>query len=185
MTGIFYIFELRDEIIGLAGVFPIVRPDGSIDFELGCLHVKREYRGFGLQVLLMPLGVAAATITDDRPGTKIYAGIKRPNEISEKNTKDAGFEEITGGQPFPPPCETSTCTNKAVQPPGGCCGAYFQLPDPGKCKAIRAFLRNYSLRLFKNKEKRSLFLLIDVHLLSSPFSDQLKDWLRENCDKAR
>ena len=181
MTGIFYIFELRGEIIGIAGVFPMVRGDGTIDFELGCLHVKREYRGFGLQTLLMPLGVAAATITDARPSTNIYAGIKRPNPVSEKNTKDAGFEEVTGARPFPAPCETSTCSNQAAQPPGGCCGAYFQLPPPKRCVVIRGFLRNSSIRLFSNKEKQWLFVLMDVHLLASPFSDQLADWIRDNC----
>ena len=88
-----------------AGAFDLADPSEK---ELGMCYVKKEWRGFGLQTLLLQLRVCAATLgqVPDKRDTALeqnYAtliiGVKPANEHSAVNTMELGFEPLTATSP--------------------------------------------------------------------------------------
>ena len=101
-NGLFFVIENAvGNFMAGAGVFDLENPTEK---ELGMCYVKKEWRGFGLQTLLLQVRVCAATLgqvpekngndNTNKNYAALIAGVKPANAHSAANTTELGFEPL-------------------------------------------------------------------------------------------
>src|SRR3954447_240875 len=143
-NGLFFMIENEtSEFMAGAGAFDLADPTAK---ELGMCYVKKEWRGFGLQTLLLNARVCAATLGQapqsnltagtSRSYGKLITGVKPANERSAANTAELGFEPLS----MRPPALFLACGSCRTPPAPGsgrtCCCDFFYLPDARRADAI-------------------------------------------------
>lgn len=163
-NDVFYVLEVDEQLIAVAGVFPIV--EDSSDYELGSLYLVESYRGFGIQELMMPLGIAATLIFDSE--AIIYAGVRNGPlaESSRRNIKAAGFEPLVDKDD---PLFESTCPSCDSRPESGdsCCGTFYVLPRDRYCDHIRKLLLGGDV-VYRRRNGAELRIEIKAQVLANP-----------------
>ena len=185
-NGLFFVIENAvGSFMAGAGVFDL--PD-SAEKELGMCYVKKEWRGYGLQALLLQIRICAATLgqVPDKSGndaaTKSFAalitGVKPANEHSAANTEQLGFESL----PTPPPALFNACASCRTPPAPDserkCCCDFFYLSDDRRAEAIEKSLRmeNWS----RTRNGRELIVALKIrHLLDADFRNALHEIAQE------
>jgi len=185
-NGLFFIIENETgNFMAGAGAFDLADPAAK---ELGMCYVKKEWRGFGLQTLLLNIRVCAATLgqvpeTNTIAGTnKNYAalitGVKPANERSATNTAELGFEPLA----VPPPALFLTCASCRTPPSPysgrTCCCNFFYLPDSRRADAIEKSLGMKAWSRTRNDVQLVLSFKVR-HLLDTDFRKALQDSVSE------
>lgn len=185
-NGLFFVIENAvGSFMAGAGVFDL---PGSVEKELGMCYVKKEWRGYGLQNLLLQIRICAATLghVPDKSGedaaTKSFAalitGVKPANEHSAANTEGLGFEPL----PTPPSALFNACASCRTPPAPDsgrkCCCDFFYLSDPRRAEAIEKSLQmeNWS----RTRNGHGLIVALKIrHLLDIDFRNALHDIVQE------
>lgn len=169
------------KVIAVAGVFPIGNEEES-DYELGNLYLSKHYRGFGIQNLVMPLGIAATTIFDRT--AKIYAGARHGEgaATSKRNIEGAGFVSLPAGHPLlGKPCQTCEARPNPGSPET-CCGSFYQLPSARQCEHIQRLLAAPEVITRTRPNGDVLMIEMKAQILRIPgMRSALEGWTVENC----
>jgi hypothetical protein len=185
-NGLFFVVENAvGNFMAGAGAFDLADP---AEKELGMCYVKREWRGFGLQTLLLRLRVCAATLgqvpdkSERSSSNQNYAtlviGVKPTNEHSAVNTIELGFEPLT----VLSPALFATCASCRTPPPSDsrrkCCCDFFYLSDARRADTIEKSLQmEHWSRTRKNHQ---LIVTLKIrHLLDVDFRKTLQDTVHE------
>src|SRR5688500_2951199 len=177
-NGLFFVVENAvGNFMAGAGVFDLADPSEK---ELGMCYVKKEWRGFGLQTLLLQIRICAATLGQvrDRSTNKSYAaliiGVKPANERSAVNTVEIGFEPLsTPSTALFAPCAYCR-TPPALDAGRKCCCDFFYLSDERCADAIEKSLQMEHWSRTKNDNQLIVTLKIR-HLLDPDFRNALQD----------
>jgi GNAT superfamily N-acetyltransferase len=185
-NGLFFVIENAvGSFMAGAGVFDL---PGSAEKELGMCYVKKEWRGYGLQALLLQIRICAATLgqvpdkSEDNTTPKSFAalitGVKPANEHSAVNTERLGFEPL----PTPPSALFNACASCRTPPAPGserkCCCDFFYLSDARRAEAIEKSLRMENWSRTRNGHELIVALKIR-HLLDIDFRNALHDIVQE------
>jgi GNAT superfamily N-acetyltransferase len=177
-NGLFFVVENAvGNFMAGAGAFDLADPSEK---ELGMCYVKKEWRGFGLQTLLLQIRVCAATLgqVPDRSANKSYAaliiGVKPANEHSAANAAEIGFEPLA----TPSAALFAACAYCRTPPALGsarkCCCDFFYLSDDRRADAIEKSLQIEHWSRTKN-DKQLIVTLKIRHLLDPDFRKALQD----------
>lgn len=177
-NGLFFVVEnAAGNFMAGAGVFDLADPGEK---ELGMCYVKKEWRGFGLQTLLLQIRICAATLGQvrDRSTNRSYAtliiGVKPANERSAVNTVEIGFEPLS----IPSTALFAPCaycrTPPAPDSERKCCCDFFYLSDDRRADAIEKSLQMENWSRTKNDNQLIVTLKIR-HLLDQDFRNALQD----------
>lgn len=184
--GLFFIVENAvGNFMAGAGAFDLADPTEK---ELGMCYVKNEWRGYGLQTLLLQIRICAATLgqvpdkSDDSSANKSYAtlitGVKPANEYSAANTVKLGFKPFA----TPSPAIFAACVSCRTPPASDsgrkCCCEFFYLSDAKRAEAIEKSLQMESWSRTRNDKQLIVGLKIR-HLLDPDFRKALQDIARE------
>ena len=185
-NGLFFIIEnaVGDFMAG-AGVFDL---PGSGEKELGMCYVKKEWRGYALQTLLLQIRICAATLgqvpdkSEGNGATKNFAalitGVKPANEHSAANTERLGFEPFA----TPPSASFNACASCRTPPTPDsrrkCCCDFFYLSDARRAEAIEKSLQMENWSRMRNGHELVVTLKIR-HLLDTDFRNALHDIVQE------
>ena len=185
-NGLFFIVENEaGNFMAGAGAFDLADPTVK---ELGMCYVKKEWRGFGLQTLLLNVRVCAATLGQaSQPnlpaGTKrscarLITGVKPANERSAANTGELGFEPLA----LPPAALFLACGACRTPPAPGsgriCCCDFFYLPDTRRADAIENILAMKDWSRTRNDVRLVVSFKVR-HLLDPDFRNSLQDTVFE------
>jgi GNAT superfamily N-acetyltransferase len=189
-NGLFFVVEnATGNFMAGAGVFDLANVGEK---ELGMCYVKQEWRGFGLQTLLLQVRVCAATLgqvpekgAGMGTGTgaagnyaALITGVKPANARSTSNTAELGFE------PFGAPSRAlfnacASCRTPPVANCGrNCCCDFFSLADTRRRQVIEKSLQleNWS----KTKNNHQLIVGLKIRHLQDPdFRKALQDIVDE------
>ena len=181
-NGLFFIIEnATGNFLGGAGAFDLQDPAAK---ELGMCYVKREWRGFGLQTLLLNIRVCAATLGQvpdagmiagaNKNYAALITGVKPANDRSAANTTGLGFQPLAA----PPPALFSSCAacRTPPLPDSGrkCCCDFFYLPESRRADAIEKSLQIPDWTRTRNDIQLIVSFKIR-HLLDSDFRKALQD----------
>lgn len=184
--GLFFIIEnATGDFMAGAGAFDLDDPASK---ELGMCYVRKEWRGFGLQALLLDIRICAATLGQvPDAGTitganKSYAalitGVKPANEHSAANTAALGFQPLAA----PPSALFLACTTCRTPPSAdsgrNCCCDFFYLPDSRRADTIEKSLQMTDWTRTRNDIKVIVTFKIR-HLLDPDFRNALQDIVSE------
>ncbi|WON74019.1 hypothetical protein [Nitrosospira sp. Is2] len=189
-NGLFFIVEnATGNFMAGAGVFDL---DDAGEKELGMCYVKQEWRGFGLQTLLLHVRVCAATLGQvPHKGAGIgtgtgaagnYAalitGVKPANARSASNTAELGFEPLAA----PSPALFNACASCRTPPAANCgrkcCCDFFSLADTRRRQVIEKSLQMENWSKTRNDQQLIVGLKIR-HLLDPDFRKALQDIVDE------
>ena len=185
-NGLFFVIENAvGNFMAGAGVFDL---PGSAEKELGMCYVKKEWRGYGLQTLLLQIRICAATlgqVPDKNEGngmTKNFAalitGVKSANEHSAANTERVGFEPLA----TPPSALFNACASCRTPPAPDsalkCCCDFFYLSNDRRAGAIEKSLQMENWSRTRNGHELIVALKIR-HLLDTDFRNALHDIAQE------
>src|SRR5688500_12839900 len=177
-NGLFFVVENAvGNFMAGAGVFDLADPSEK---ELGMCYVKKEWRGFGLQTLLLQIRICAATLGQvrDRSTNRSYAaliiGVKPANEHSAVNTVEIGFEPLS----TPSAALFAACaycrTPPALASERKCCCDFFYLSDERRADAKEKGSTTKHRSRTKNYHQLIVALKIR-HLLDMDFRNALQD----------
>lgn len=185
-NGLFFIVEdAVGNFMAGAGAFDL---SDSAEKELGMCYVTKEWRGFGLQTLLLQIRICAATLgqvpaeSGNSSTTQAYAalitGVKPANEHSAENTVELGFEPLTA-------CSAAlfgACGFCRTPPPSDvgrkCCCDFFYLSNAKRAEAIEKSLQMEQWSRTRNDNQLIVKLKVR-HLLDPHFRKALQDIARE------
>ncbi len=185
-NGLFFVIENAvGNFMAGAGVFDLANPTEK---ELGMCYVKKEWRGFGLQTLLLQIRVCAATLgqvpekngnsgttkNHDQKYAALITGVKPANARSAANTTELGFEPLA----VPSTALFAACASCRTPPALGsrrkCCCDFFYLSDDRRVETIEKSLqiRNWS----RIRNDNQLIVTLNVRHLQDPdFRNALQD----------
>ncbi|HEX8873929.1 MAG TPA: hypothetical protein VF780_04820 [Nitrosospira sp.] len=181
-NGLFFVVEnATGNFMAGAGAFDLEDPGAK---ELGMCYVKKDWRGFGLQTLLLNIRVCAATLGQvpdagmiaglNKNYAALITGVKPANERSAANTTALGFQPLAK----PPPALFAACSacRTPPSPDSGrkCCCDFFYLPDPKRADTIEKSLRMQDWVITRNDVQLIVSLRIR-HLLDPDFRKALQD----------
>ena len=185
-NGLFFIVEnaVGDFMAG-AGAFDLDDPAAK---ELGMCYVRKEWRGFGLQTLLLNIRVCAASLGQvpdagavagtNKGYATLITGVKPANERSAANTIDLGFQPLAA----PPFALFSACATCPTPPSTGsgrkCCCDFFYLPDSRRADTIEKSLEMTDW----TRTRKDVQLIVSFkirHLLDPDFRNALQDIVSE------
>jgi GNAT superfamily N-acetyltransferase len=189
-NGLFFVIEnATGNFMAGAGVFDLA--DAGVK-ELGMCYVKQEWRGFGLQTLLLHVRVCAATLGQvpdkgaeigigtgaARNYAALITGVKPANARSASNTAELGFEPLAA----PSPALFNACAS-CRRPPAAnwgrkCCCDFFSLADPPRRQVIEKSLQieNWS----KTRNNHQLIVGLKIRHFQDPdFRKALQDIVDE------
>jgi len=135
-----FIDESTQQIVGLGCAFQL---DDSLFYEVGGCYVLPEYRGLGLQKVLLEARNVALLITQ---GSSVNIGTAiKPNNIpSLKNAKNAGFVQWkTPSKEFLAPCKGCSCSNNLSEE-RLCCYDYYLLSNKLKSHLVKEYIQKPS-----------------------------------------
>jgi hypothetical protein len=186
-NGLFFVIEnATGNLMAGAGVFDLA---GSAEKELGMCYVKREWRGYGLQTLLLHVRVCAATLGEvsDKSAAgsaasyaALITGVKPDNLRSAANTSELGFEPLAN----PPPALFAACGSCRTPPSQHsnsgrkCCCDFLSLADARRRQVLEKSLQmeNWS----RTRDDRKLIVSLKIrHLLDADFRKALQDVIDE------
>ncbi len=185
-NGLFFVIEnATGNFMAGAGAFDLEVPGAK---ELGMCYVKKDWRGFGLQTLLLNIRVCAATLGQvpdasmiadaNRSYAALITGVKPANDRSAANTAALGFRPLAA----PPPALFSACAacRTPPSPDSGrkCCCDFFYLPDSKRADAIEKSLRMPDWIVTRNDVQLIVSFKIR-HLLDPDFRKALQDIVSE------
>lgn len=185
-NGLFFIIEnAAGNFMAGAGVFDLANPSEK---ELGMCYVKKGWRGYGLQTLLLHIRVCAATLGQvpdqraDSPTAGSYAalitGVKPANLRSTANTGDLGFTPLA----TPSAALFLACASCRTPPASGlegrCCCDFFSLSDKRRAEVIEKSLEMENWSRTRNGGQLIVTLKIR-HLLDPDFRKALQDIVHE------
>jgi hypothetical protein len=185
-NGLFFVIEdAGGNFMAGAGVFDLANPGEK---ELGMCYVKQEWRGYGLQELLLHVRVCVATLGQmpDKDAGKFAAtryaalitGVKPANAHSEANTAGLGFKPLG----TPSAALFMACTSCRTPPvPGAgrkCCCDFFALADARRREVIEKCLQMETWSRTKNGHRLIVALKIR-HLLDPDCREALQDAVDE------
>lgn len=185
-NGLFFVVENAvGNFMAGAGAFDLADPTEK---ELGMCYVKKEWRGFGLQTLLLQIRVCAATLgqvpdgSQNNSANKSYAalviGVKPANEHSASNTTELGFEPLA----TPSAALFAACaccrTPPAADSGRKCCCDFFYLSNDRRADAIEKSLQMEDWSRTRNGNQLVVTPKIR-HLLDPDFRKALQDVVRE------
>ncbi|SEL24676.1 hypothetical protein [Nitrosovibrio tenuis] len=185
-NGLFFVIEnAAGNFIAGAGAFDLEDPAAK---ELGMCYVKKEWRGFALQTLLLNVRVCAATLGQvpdasaiadlNKSYAALITGVKPANERSAVNTTELGFESLA----VPPPALFSACASCRTPPVSDsgrkCCCDFFYLPDSRRADVIEKTLQMTDWTRSKNNVQLIVSFRIR-HLLDPDFRKALQDIVPE------
>jgi GNAT superfamily N-acetyltransferase len=185
-NGLFFIIEnAAGDFMAGAGAFDLDDPAAK---ELGMCYVRKEWRGFGLQTLLLDIRICAATLgqvpdaSTITGANKSYAalitGVKPANERSAANTTALGFQPLAA----PLPALFSACATCRTPPSMDsgrkCCCDFFYLPDSRRADTIEKSLQMTDWTRTKNDIQLIVSFRIR-HLLDPDFRNALQDIVSE------
>jgi hypothetical protein len=191
-NGLFFVVEnATGNFMAGAGVFDLA---DAGEKELGMCYVKQEWRGFGLQTLLLHVRVCAATlgqVPDKGAGmgtstgaarnyAALITGIKPANARSASNTSELGFKSLAA----PSPVLFNACASCRTPPAANwgrnCCCDFFSLADNRRRQVIEKSLQmeNWS----KTRNDHQLIVGLKIRHLQDPdFRKALQDIVDELC----
>lgn len=189
-NGLFFVIENAvGNFMAGAGVFDLANQSEK---ELGMCYVKKEWRGFGLQTLLLQARVCAATLGQvpekngnhstnknyDQNYAALIAGVKPANAHSAANTTELGFEPLTA----PSAALFAACASCRTPPASGsgrkCCCDFFYLSDDRRAEAIEKSLQME--RWSRTRNDNQLVVTPKVRHLQDPdFRNALQDIAHE------
>lgn len=185
-NGLFFIIENAvGNFMAGAGVFDLANPTEK---ELGMCYVKKEWRGYGLQTLLLHIRICAATLgqvpgeSTGNSANESYAmlitGVKPANEYSAANTIKLGFEPLA----TPPSALFAACGSCRTPPAPDsgrkCCCDFFYLSNAKRAEAIEKSLQMEQWSRTRN-DNQLLVRWKFRHLLDPDFRKALQDVVRE------
>jgi hypothetical protein len=185
-NGLFFIIENAvGNFMAGAGVFDLENPTEK---ELGMCYVKKEWRGFGLQTLLLQVRVCAATLgqvpekngncSRNKNYAALIAGVKPANAHSAANTTELGFEPLA----VPSAALFAACASCRTPPALGsgrkCCCDFFYLSDDRRAEAIEKSLQMENWSRIRNGNR--LIITLEIRHLQDPdFRNGLQDIVHE------
>ncbi len=185
-NGLFFVIENTvGNFMAGAGVFDLANPTEK---ELGMCYVKKEWRGFGLQTLLLQVRVCAATLgqvpekngshSTNKNYAALIAGVKPANAHSAANTTELGFEPVA----VPSAALFAACASCRTPPASSsgrkCCCDFFYLSDDRRAEAIEKSLQmeNWS----RTRNGNQLIVILKIRHLQDPdFRNALQDIVHE------
>lgn len=185
-NGLFFVIENAvGSFMAGAGVFDL---PGSAEKELGMCYVKKEWRGYGLQTLLLQIRICAATLgqVPDKSGddttpksfAALITGVKPANEHSAANAEQLGFAPL----PTPPSALFKACASCRTPPTPcserKCCCDFFYLSDARRAEAIEKSLQMENWSRTRNGHELIVALKIR-HLLDADFRNALHEIVQE------
>jgi hypothetical protein len=185
-NGLFFVIENAvGNFMAGAGVFDLENPTEK---ELGMCYVKKEWRGFGLQTLLLQVRVCAATLgqvpekngndNTNKNYAALIAGVKPANAHSAANTTELGFEPLA----VPSAALFAACASCRTPPALGsgrkCCCDFFYLSDDRRAEAIEKSLQMENWSRIRNGNQLIVTLKIR-HLQDPDFRNALQDIVHE------
>jgi hypothetical protein len=185
-NGLFFVIENAvGNFMAGAGVFDLENPTEK---ELGMCYVKKEWRGFGLQTLLLQVRVCAATLgqvpekngndNTNKNYAALIAGVKPANAHSAANTTELGFESLA----VPSAALFAACASCRTPPALGsgrkCCCDFFYLSDDRRAEAIEKSLQIENWSRIRNGNQLIVTLKIR-HLQDPDFRNALQDIVHE------
>jgi GNAT superfamily N-acetyltransferase len=188
-NGLFFVVEnATGNFMAGAGVFDLT---DAGEKELGMCYVKQEWRGYGLQTLLLHIRVCAAALghvpdtgasAGNRAARSYYAalitGVKPANARSTSNTAELGFEPLA----VPSPALLNACASCRTPPAAGCgrkcCCDFFALADTRRRQVIEKSLQMENWSRTRN-DHQLIVALKTRHLLDSDFRKALQDIIDE------
>jgi hypothetical protein len=185
-NGLFFVIENAvGNFMAGAGVFDLANPTEK---ELGMCYVKKEWRGFGLQTLLLQVRVCAATLgqvpekngndNTNKNYAALIAGVKPANAHSAANTTELGFEPLA----VPSAALFAACASCRTPPALGsgrkCCCDFFYLSDDRRAEAIEKSLQMENWSRIRNGNQLIVTLKIR-HLQDPDFRNALQDIVHE------
>jgi hypothetical protein len=185
-NGLFFVIEDESaSFMAGAGVFDLANPGEK---ELGMCYVKQEWRGYGLQALLLHVRVCVATLGQmpDKEAGKCAAtsyaalitGVKPANAYSGANTAQLGFKPLATPSPalF---MACASCRTPPVPDTGRkCCCDFFALADVRRKQVIEKSLQMESWSRTRNDDQLVVALKVH-HLLDPNFRRVLQDAVDE------
>jgi GNAT superfamily N-acetyltransferase len=185
-NGLFFVVEnATGNFMAGAGVFDLEDPSEK---ELGMCYVKQEWRGYGLQTLLLHVRVCAATlgqVPDKGAGNRaarnyaaLITGVKPANARSASNTANLGFEPLAAPSPALFNACASCRTPTAPDCGRKCCCDFFCLADTRRRQVIEKSLQMENWSRTRNDHQLIVALKIR-HLLDSDFRKALQDIIDE------
>lgn len=185
-NGLFFVIDnAAGKFMAGAGAFDLSNPSEK---ELGMCYVKQEWRGFGLQTLLLNIRVCAASLGQvpdksmNNSRNKSYAdliiGVKPTNEHSCTNTLKLGFRPLATTSPAL--LEACAFCRTPPAPDSGrlCCCDFYYLPDAKRADTIEKSLRMDNWRKIKNGHEVIVTPKIR-HLADPDFRKALQDIVSE------
>ncbi len=173
-NGLFFVIEnTAGNFMASAGVFDLATPGEK---ELGMCFVKKGWRGYGLQTLLLHIRICAATLGQvpdtnaDNAATKSYAalitGVKPANARSAANTGEIGFEPLaTPSAALFIAC--AACRTPLASDPGRrCCCDFFSLSDARRAEVIEKSLEMENWSRTRNSDR--LIVTLKIRHLQDP-----------------
>jgi GNAT superfamily N-acetyltransferase len=172
-SGLYYVVAMGERLIAVGGIFPI--PDRPGEFEMGNAWVDPEFRGFGLQRFLIPIGAAAIVFVSR--DAKVRAEATWNNEASIRNIMAGGFVTSRDQTPLVPSA-CNTCARRAAMPPcRTCCMIFYSLSRCRQSMLLLAFLRLRDPHgPLPNEDGRSLRISINLPGLTSATSRKAFWW---------
>jgi GNAT superfamily N-acetyltransferase len=185
-NGLFFVVESEaGSFMAGAGAFDLADPTAK---ELGMCYVKKEWRGFGLQTLLLNVRVCAATLGQapqrNLPGganrnyAALITGVKPANDHSAANTGGLGFEPLL----VPPHALFLACGSCRTPPAAGsariCCCDFFYLPDARRADTIENSLGMKDWSRTRNDTQLVVSLKVR-HLVDPDFRNALQETVLE------
>ena len=151
-------------------------------------YVKKDWRGFGLQTLLLQVRVCAATLgqvpekngndNTNKNYAALIAGVKPANAHSAANTTELGFEPLA----VPSAALFAACASCRTLPASGsgrkCCCDFFYLSDHRRAEAIEKSLQMENWSRIRNGNQLIVTLKIR-HLQDPDFRNALQDIVHE------
>ncbi len=185
-NGLFFVIEdAGGNFMAGAGVFDLANPGEK---ELGMCYAQQEWRGYGLQELLLHVRVCVATLGQmpDKDAGKFAAtryaalitGLKPANAHSAANTAGLGFKPL--GTPSAALFMACTsCRTRPVQGAGRkCCCDFFALADARRREVIEKCLQMETWSRTKNGHRLVVALKVR-HLLDPDCREALQDAIDE------
>ena len=137
-AGLFCVARSGTDLVAVAGAF--VLSDDPALIEMGSCCVAPQFRGFGLQKLLVRARIAAS-IARVGPEARILTAVTPHNAGSLASVLNAGFEPLTEQARH----LLELCGHCATPPAGAsgrlCCCDFFHIPASRRRSEIAALLR--------------------------------------------
>jgi GNAT superfamily N-acetyltransferase len=185
-NGLFFIVEsATGNFMAGAGVFDLTEAGEK---ELGMCYVRPEWRGYGLQTLLLHIRICAAALGEvpdndtrndaGRNYATLITGVKPTNARSASNTAELGFEPLA----TPAPALFNACASCRTPPAQDCgrkcCCDFFSLADTRRRQVIEKSLQMENWSRTRNDHQLIVVLKIR-HLQDADFRTALQDIMGE------